>query len=276
MYKVRIAKDRSLMATNDMTRSIRIYDRDWNESVVIPNAGSSQQPFALSRNELWVSWASSTLNVFDVATGDPVFQVTGHNNGIDTIEFGPKDRTVFTGGGDGICNLWKFPAEALPLDGDELFGNLTGQNGKLAFTAFRQLDMDPDLAVKLLDSHLADFSENEVSETVVLKQIIALGSGDESRIKKAEKSLFELGPGVVPLLKERSESGKLSESRKARVAKLAFTIHRRYRRASMLLAQLDSAKADAIIERMIKESKANQSAPFFQEIADYRQSFSTK
>ena len=275
MYKVRVSKDRSMMATSDMNSSIRIYDRDWKEQVVIPNAGSSQQSFALSRNGLWVSWASSRLHVFDVASGDSVFSVfrkIGHLKTINSIEFGPRDRTILTGGEDGVCNLWKFPPPDLPIDDDELFDNLIGKDGKKAFKAFKQLDTEPDRAAKLLEIHLAGFSETEVSKASVRKPIIALGSGDESRIEKAENSLFELGPGVVPLLQAQLESGKLSEAKKTLVSKLAFTIHRRYRRASMLLAQLESTKADSIIERLVKASKSKRTASFFEEIAKYRQS----
>lgn len=272
MYSVRVSADRSLTATNDMTRSIRLYDRDWNEVVTIGKAGGSQRAFALSRNALWVSYADTQLNVYDVATGDAVFQATAHQQGIDTIEFGPKDRTILTGGDDGVCNLWEFPSPSSKLDDDQAFQKLVGENGKFAFAVFQHLDDEPDRASRLLETRLARFAEQDVAEADVRKQLIAIGSGRKTLVEQAKQRLFELGPGVVPILRSELAAGELGDEKKSAIIQLAFKIQRRYRRASMLLAQLDSDQADAALDRMVRQSKSTHAAGFFEEAAEYRRS----
>ena len=272
IYKVGVSPDRSLVATTDMLNSIRLYDRDWNEVMMIPNAGSSQQAFALSRNLLWVSYADSQLNVYDVATGDAIFQEASHRKGIDRIEFGPRDRTILTGGGDGICNLWELPTPRSAGDDDRLYENLVGKNGKLAFAAFRQLDADPDRAVKLLQDRLEPFAATDVDKAEVRKLVIALGSGQEARVEKAKLTLFELGPGVVPILRAELSTESVSKDKKSTLVKLAFDIHRRYRRASMLLAQSESADAGAVVKRLKDAGASKSVSTFFNEAARYHES----
>ena len=270
IYKVVVSPDRSLMATADMTRSIRVYDRNWNEVVTIPRAFGSQQAFAMSRNSLWVGRGGSELNVYDVATGDVVFQASAHQNGIDRVEFGPRDRTILTGGDDGVCNLWGLPSAKSDAGDDKLFANLVGSNGKLAFAAFRQLDADPDRAAKLLEARLSPFADSDVNESEVRKNIVALGSGRAPLVARAKAKLFALGPGVVPLLRQTVADEQLGEAKKQMLVKLAFSIHRRYRRASMLLAQLESDRADTVLQALTHSSYSKQSSAFFEAAAQYR------
>ncbi len=272
IYKVVVSTDRSLMATADMTSNIRLYDRDWNEVVTINKVRGSQQAFALSRNSLWISRASSKLNVYDIATGDIVFEATAHQNEINRIEFGPRDRTVLTGGDDGICNLWELPTPKSRVDDDKLFANLIGTNGKLAFAAFRQLDADADRAVTLLEARLKPFAETDVDKAEVRKHVVALGSGKAELVKRTRTKLFELGPGVVPILRAELASQSPSEEKKSAITKLAFEIHRRYRRASMLLAQVGSDDAAAAVQRLRQASKSKSVAAFIEEAARYQQS----
>ncbi len=270
MYSVRLSNDRSLMVANDMTRSIHVYDRNWNEMLAIPKAGGSQRAFALSRNELWVSYASTQLNVFDVVSGDVIFQATAHRQGIDRIEFGPGDNTILTGADDGICNLWQLPTHRSEIGDDKLFANLIGMNGKLAFAAFRQLEAEPDRAAKLLESRLAIFADEDVSTTATRKNIVALGSGRKVLVDRAKSVLFEMGPGVVPIIEAELTRDALGGAKKQALVNLAFQIHRRYRRASMLLAQLNSDLATAALKRLARLSESMHSGKFFAEALQYR------
>ncbi len=47
--------------------------------------------------------------VWDLATGDKLYELVGHSGGVNSLAFGPDESTVATASDDGTVMIWKLP-----------------------------------------------------------------------------------------------------------------------------------------------------------------------
>ena len=159
--------------------------------------------FQFSHNGLWigVGHTSGRGTVYDVSTGEVVWAEAKHDNYVYNVDFSPDDRNLLTGGEDGMCYLWDLANSATiePVDFKEFGKDLIGNSARASFTVHQLLVMNPEAAVKAIQSALEPlFSKgNEM----------ATGEDVHNRIRRAVMLLAVLDtPTAGTLLDELFES----------------------------------------------------------------------
>ena len=258
-YGLKLSNDEKFIATCDMTQKVRLYDNDLQPIGVIDDTGRfTFGTLAISHNDLWLGTGTADgVKVFDIASGKQVFLANAHDKYIYNVDFGARGKTIISGGSDSVCYLWDIvpqsDPEGSPANADA-FHALVGLDGKSAFNAYMQLSQQPEAALELLEEQLSELVAQEYDDKQVAKWIVGLGSDSTIQRAKAASKLFKYGPAVYDQL-SKSLEGKLTDGKRESITQIRNQIHRCYRRATVLIAELETPKADSVIDDLLKKSK---------------------
>jgi len=276
MYGVRLSNDQSLIATVDRTGSIRFFDRELNPVSVINDAGSfSYGALHFSRNDLWVGVGNADgVRVFDVESGRALWTGRDHQKPLYAVNFGARDRTILSGGTDGVCYLWDLQADfgSEEWDPERLFSVLIRQEGRPAYAAYRQLAQTPEQTTALLTRKLAEIIKHPVSDSDVRRSIVALGAPSRKIAERARTQLLDLGMAIYDQLSKHLEAGNLTERKRLMVKDLMRRISGRTRRVVALLADLETQVADMSIDQLLQASRPGKLNGMLKEAKKRRES----
>lgn len=273
-FGVRLSHNQQKLASCNLSSCIRLFDQELNEIALIDGAGEfTSDTIEFSNNDLWIGAGTKMgLSVFDVATGDRVLFFNEHSNTIDSIGFGAKDQTLLSGGKDGVCYLWDITTNTDKVSGNnDQFGVLIGNDGVRAFKMFQHLAATPETTFDLLYEQLMLQSTDELPKAA--KWIAAIGSTDRRLARNAKKKIYTLGPAAYPQLIDSLKSDNSSKTKRRLVKEAAYLIHHRYRRATILLAELDSPDVDKAFEDLIEASRSEHWTSMLQEAQSHRARF---
>ena len=294
MYGVKFSPDEKLIATCDMTRSVRLFDPDLRPIKHIKNGGwFTYGAINFSRNGLWIGVGAGrgnvrkkgSLTVFDVASGEEVWvAMEKHKDYVYTVEFGARDRSLLSGSAEGMCYVWDTQPS---VGGEDLaklnlldekqnkteFMKLVGFNGPQAYSLQAKYRSNPMVACEIIKRNLMQTSAVDGSEAVIKKWIVALGSNQPSIIAKAKRNLNLLGPAVCDQLAAQLEKGASSDKKKVAVASLLHSIYYNYRRATILLAELESDQVDEALEELLANSQSKRMQDLLIEAQAHRAKF---
>ncbi len=275
-YGLKLSHNQKTIATCNVSSCIRIFDMKLNEIALIDGAGGfTADTIEFSKNDLWITSGTQVgLSIFDIATGDRVFFVKEHDDRVYSIDFGSRDKTLLSGGTDGVCYLWNVVPDSgkRPKDKD-LFQVLVGTDGLEAYQAFHLLSASPDTSFELLHEQLSKQATQEFSTGEAAKWVAAIGSSNRRLARNAKKKIRDLGPAAYPELISALKGEHASETKKRLVTEAAYSIHHRYRRATMLFAELDSPRVDQALDEMIKNCKSDHWALLLQEAKNHRKRY---
>jgi WD40 repeat protein len=261
-YGLKLSHDESFIATCDMTRKIRLFDRDLEPISVIDDPGwFSYGTIDISKNDLWFGVGTGDgARVFDIASGDQVFEADEHDDSIYTVEFGARDQSLISGGTDGVNYLWHIQSVKAKnqVPEAELFAALVGSDGEKAFAAFHQLLRSPESALPILRENLTPLAKKESDSEKIAKWKVALGSDKKEMKARAEQLLFQFGPAAYDELMQSLEPENLTEEKAKSIKSISQGLHFRYRRATILLAELDSPKVDELLNDLLKTSETKK------------------
>ena len=276
-YGLKLSHDETFIATCDMARQIRFFNRNLEPVSVIENSDwFSYGAIDIAKNDLWFGAGTRRkVLIFDIASGDKVFEAKDHDGSIYTVEFGACDQSLISGGTDGVNYLWDIRSikadDRIPQS--EIFASLIGRDGKKAFTAFHQLLNSPDTAVQLLRKNLSDLTTQKPDLKTIAKWKIALSADDENMKTKAKQVLFRLGPAAYDELIRLLESDKVTEKKAKSIKSVCRDIHLHYRRATILLAELDSPDADSLLKDLLKSSTTKKWKSLLLEAKKHRREY---
>jgi hypothetical protein len=202
--------------------------------------------------------------VVDVRSGEQLWVHKCHENHIYNIEFGPDDRTLLTGGEDGVNYLWDLNQMSISAEEDtiEIAANLWSSNAPSAFEAFQYLASRPEVAlpaiVASVEQQFATFesdSQNTIDDMVQkFGRNEAFGAADWNQ-------LAQLGLGTVvaieEVLSEKCAALEDSDPRVKNLQTLREELDRRVgalSRAFYLVAILDSPAAEKQLQKWLASS----------------------
>ncbi len=267
MYGVKISNDQSMIATVDMANAIRIYDRDLNPISTIQDAGwFTYGTLQFSHNDLWIAAGSGRgVEVYDIESGLKLWAAMEHEEYVYTVDFGARDRSILSGGTDGVCYVWDLQSDPTnelagdaPLDDEQLYEQLIGSHGVRSFLAYQRLLESPERAVALLSARLDGIATRDVSNTDVRRWIVALGADDDAIVERATKQLIAWGPAADEQLAEALSSSSISTEKKSRVERIRRAISVGNRRITTLLSELDCPAADTAIRDLLMKVDSDE------------------
>ena len=270
---LKLSHNQKIIAVCDLGSRIQLYDAELNSLGSIDGMGNIRHgAIDFSHNDLWVCVGTDVgVLAFDIATGERVFYVRGHEENVLAAEFGVDSRTLLSGGTDGVCYLWDtIPDESSARSIEQYYERLTGVGGTESFTAFHQLAAIPDEAFQYMKQKLSTAATQQVSEREIAKWIAAIGSSNSRQVSIAKKKLLELGPTAYPMLIESLDSDTASKQKRAQIRELAVSIHCRYRRAVMLFAELDAPEVDQSLETMLEDAASSHWTTLLNEAKEAR------
>ena len=258
-YGLKLSSDEKLIATCDMTQKVRLFDDDLQSIGVIDDPGwFTFGTLAISPNDLWLGTGTGDgVKVFDIASGKQVFVADAHDSYICNVDFGAQGKTIISGGSDSVCYLWDIVPQSNPEGSSanaDAFQALVGSDGEAAYKAYMQLSQQPEAALELLEEQLSELVGQEYDDKQVTKWIVGLGSDSIQQKAKAASKLLEFGPAVYDQL-SKSLEGKLTDAKRESLTQIRNRIHRCYRRATVLVAELETPRADSVIDDLLKKSK---------------------
>ena len=260
-YGLKLSNDQKTVATCDMTQKVRFFDRKLQPIGKIDDAGwFTFGALAFSHNDLWFGVGTgSGAKVFDVASGDVVFHADEHDEYIYTVDFGVDDQTLISGGSDSVCYLWDIvpPESKSSVIDSSTFQQLTGSDGTKAYAAYMSMRRNPDRAAEILEEQLATLVVQTVDKTDVTKLVIGLGSDSDTHRKNAKSELLQYGPCVYDGLTEQLDR-KLTDAKRQAIRQIQRQIHQRYRRATVLLTEIESGEAPELIDELIQTCKTKK------------------
>jgi hypothetical protein len=250
-----------------MSMSVSILDLELNAIREISLPGRPVYDcFAFSKNGLWlaVGEMGGGATVVDVRSGEQLWVHKCHENHIYNIEFGPDDRTLLTGGEDGVNYLWDLNQMSISAEEDtiEIAANLWSSNAPSAFEAFQYLASRPEVAlpaiVASVEQQFATFesdSQNTIDDMVQkFGRNEAFGAADWNQ-------LAQLGLGTVvaieEVLSEKCAALEDSDPRVKNLQTLREELDRRVgalSRAFYLVAILDSPAAEKQLQKWLASS----------------------
>jgi WD40 repeat protein len=169
-----------------------------------------------------------TLSLWDLATGQELGQLKGHEGAIETVAFAPDGKTLATGSRDTTGLVWdvsKFAGNTKPPSGDAnleaRWKQLAGDDARVAFEAIHALAGLPGPSVAFVKEHVHAASAVDAAK---LTQLIADLDSDRFDVRKqASTALEKLGEPVVPALQKALEGDPSEEVRKRIESLLAKT-----------------------------------------------------
>ena len=264
MYGALYSPDGQSIAVLRMDETIGIYSLDLELVRNIPmNDRVGYGSFQFSHNGLWlgVGHGSGVGNIYDVYSGEVLWQEAKHDKYIYNVDFSPDDRSMLTGGEDGVCYLWDLNTanQGKPAEFDQLARDLVADSPQEAFTAHQQLVTDPKKAVASIRTAIEPlFSRREVPEKSEVEKLLGeLDSGDESIRNSAATDLARLGPMAYSPISVVADDENVSEAKIETLKQLLSQIddtHQGIRRAAMLLAQTETAEAGELLDELLESS----------------------
>jgi WD40 repeat protein len=160
MYAVSYSPHDGLLATAQLDGKVRI----WNADDMTPRV-EFQVPhrfvygaMCFSPDGLWVATGAQdgTVTLWDSMTGEKVWELGRHRGDVYTVGFGRDNRTLLTGGDDGIGYLWDLRPneERGDSDLDKLWDAVAGQDAPAAYQAMWKLRDTPERTVPLIAEKL--------------------------------------------------------------------------------------------------------------------------
>ena len=267
MYGVKFSPDQQRIATLNMSSGVSILDLELNALREISLPGRPVYDcFAFSKNGLWlaVGEMGGGATVVDVHSGEQLWVHKCHENHIYNIEFGPDDRTLLTGGEDGVNYVWDLNQSEISAEADakEIAANLWSNEGRTAFDAFQYLASRPELAlpaiVASVEQQFATFgSDSPDSINGMVQQFERNEAFGEADLNK----LAQLGLGTVfaieQVLSEKFAALEDSDPRVKNLQTLRAQLDRRVwalSRAFYLVAILDSPEAEKQLQKWLASS----------------------
>ncbi len=218
MYGVKLSNDETLIATVDMTNSIRLFNRHLEPLNIIENAGSfSYGAVQFSRNDLWIGVGTySPVRVYDVSSSELLWEADDHRNRVYTVSFGADDRTLLSGGEDGVCYVWALETERDDDsdDPESLYRQLVGPDAQVAFQAFLRLSRQPESTVALLRDQLTSVGLKEIPEAEFRKALLTLGARSPNLREQAERQFHEWDLSGYERLMKEANSRQLGTGQK--------------------------------------------------------------
>ncbi len=157
MYGVLFAPDGKSLATLSLGGRVRTWDLELEQPTLDFKIESRAVygSFQYSRNGLWlaVGRMDGGCTVYDVHTGEVVWDLAKHTSYIYNVDFGADDRTLLTGGEDGVCYLWDLN---ITVDGalevKKLVDDLVDGAPQAAFVAHQALANHPQQAIPAIQA----------------------------------------------------------------------------------------------------------------------------
>ena len=265
MYGLKLSNDQRMIATVDMTGSIRLFGRYLNPVSVITRAGGfTYGAVQFSRNDLWIGVGSSGgVQVFDVRSGARLWRAVDHEGYIYTVDFGAADLTILSGGEDGVCYLWDLavgeesvPSETLSVD--EQFAQLTGADSQAAFQAYHRFLKTPEASAKLLAEQIQQFATDDGEHSVDFgKWVTGLSAPDEEMVTHARNELSKHTLLAFDHLVALLESEGLSKRKATTLGPVLRDMSFQVRYLTELLVALDSTAADAALKTLRDSAKSS-------------------
>ena len=171
---------------------------------------------------LYVSFDTSEIVAFEVATGKARRTLYGHAGCVRSLAMAPDGRRLLSGSDDAFALLWDTtPAGAAkprkePLtaaDADELWAALAGRRRRPAYAAMADLAAAPDRAVALLRRELKP-APAAPTDAELDRTFADLDSDDFATREKASRRLAEFGELAVPGVRKRLAKAESAEVRR--------------------------------------------------------------
>jgi WD40 repeat protein len=171
---------------------------------------------------LYVSFDTSEIMAFEVATGKPRRTLYGHAGCVRSLVMAPDGRRLLSGSDDTFALLWDTtPAGAAkpreePLtaaDADGLWVTLASPDAPAAFAAMADLAAAPDRAVALLRRELKPVHAG-LADAELDRLFADLDSEVFATREKASRRLAESGELAVPGVRKRLAKPQSAEVRK--------------------------------------------------------------
>ncbi len=264
MYGALYSPDGRSIAVLRMDAKIGIYS---TELALIRNIemkeGVLYGSFQFSHNGLWIGVGHSSGRgcVYEVSTGEEVWAEAKHDNYIYNVDFSPDNRSLLTGGEDGMCYLWDLANSAASESEDfkQLGRELIGVSPRDAFRAHQRLAMNPEAAVKAIQVAVEPlFSKGDQTTSDKVEKLLGdLDSADLAIRTGTVDALIDLGPSAYGAISaatiDPTGSATKLESLKQLKSKID-DVHCGIRRAAMLLAELDSPTAGSLLDELFESS----------------------
>jgi len=182
VYSVLFAPDGMSIATLCLDGTAQIWDLDLEKPTLDftirsrTNGGS----FQYSRNGLWLAIGrpNGGCSVHDARSGDLIWDRPKHGKSVKNVDFGALDRTLLTGGRDGVCYLWNLNVgiDSFQTDFTKLAEQLVGNSPRDAFDAHQALAAQPVEALPaikaMMDELFAQWSNPDEDELAELNHRI--------------------------------------------------------------------------------------------------------
>jgi hypothetical protein len=100
------------------------------------------------------------VRIWEVLSGQPVYQFDAHHTAIGSANFSPDGRLLVVASADAPCFVWDVigttvnPQPAAAVDAEQLWHDLSDPNARTAFLALRQLVAHPGPAVEVIRKNL--------------------------------------------------------------------------------------------------------------------------
>ncbi len=239
MYTVCYAPEGDVIATAHLDGIVRIWQAD---GMLLRKQFEVKGRFvygamSFSPDGLWLATGASwdgSVAVWDPLTGKSVWDGGRHQSHVYTVGFGRDDRTLVSGGDDGVCYVWDLRPPGKRLDNDQihLWDDLAGEDGLAAYQAMWALSEMPDGAVRWVTEKLGP-----VKAVIDLDHVAAGDSPDEiQRLRRMKTLLVNKDPKVESLVAVR--------------------------RAISLLAQLETPDAIGLLNDLAKQDSTRELARF--------------
>jgi len=158
MYGVLFSPDGQSIVTQGMDNMIRTWSTDLEPASSFRlSGGTVRGVFQFSKNGMWlgVGHASGKVWVYNLLDGEVVWDSGEHSDSVYSIDFGPNDQTLLTGGSDGVCYLWDLNSSGKEeVDFGRMARDLVGTSPRDAFVAHQRLASEPERAIPALRSVL--------------------------------------------------------------------------------------------------------------------------
>lgn len=207
-----------------------------------------------------------TISIWEAASGAirQQFKLTGRN--VQTIAFSPDGKYIAVALSDTTINVYEI-APVPPVTGkvdedavNKLWDTLNDSNGINAFNAMSQLQLAPELTIKLFKANLKPSDNVQTDDEKIKKLISNLDSPRYVVRETAMKDLERLGRTALPevnrMRAKKDISAELQERLDQLILKLnkpdTTNVHLRPLRAIEILERLNTPEAKQILETLTK------------------------
>jgi WD40 repeat protein len=276
MYGVRISPDGRTLATANMDGSVWIWNLDdlTLRHVLATRGNFTSGSISFSPGGQWLAVGSGNeVTLWDPYSGQQVWSGGLHENTVYTVDFGRDDRTLLTGGRDGVCYQWDLAPGDLPMSRDPavLYQDLISPEGPAAYRAQWALAGNPQSTIEFLASEL-ETERDSIDARQVLKLITELDADGFAERESAQLELARMGPSISGQLRQARDASKSAEQ-KSRLEEVLAAIDRAtarrglsIHRALSVLEQIGSPEAIALIEQIAKDDTGSTTARIAREV----------